>query len=581
MRIVLAFSILLSPYALAADQPAGKPSLDPNDSAMRPYLEMYSANRAALERRYSVEDSPIRRARMQEFNRQWLQTIEAVDFQGLNETGRIDWILFRNKLEHDQRELDIRAKAAQEIAPLLPFSATIIGLEDARLSMTPLEPAKAAATLDEIRRQVETVTKSLEAQVKEGAPAIKKTSAHRAAQSVQGLKKTLQHWFTFYNGYDPVFTWWASEPYQAASKALDGYSSFLKEKVVGLKPDDKTTIVGKPVGREALLNELAFEMIPYSPEQLLQIAEKEFAWCEAQMVLASRQMGFGDNWKQALEKVKTMHVEPGQQPEMIRALAVEAEQFVEKNKLVTVPPLANEIWRIEMMTPERQLVNPFFLGGEVIIVSYPTNTMTQEQKLMSMRGNNRYFARATVHHEVIPGHHLQLYMSDRYRTWRYPFSTPFAVEGWALYWEMLLWDLGFPLTPEDRVGMLFWRMHRCARIIFSLSFHLEKMTPQESIDFLVNRVGHERENAAAEVRRSFEDDSYGPLYQIAYMIGGLQFRSLHQQLVGSGKMTNQEFHDRLLRENLIPVEMMRADLIGQQLSRDFRSSWKFYGQLPE
>jgi len=581
LRIVLAFSILLSPYALAAEQPAGKPSLDPNDSAMRPYLEMYSANRAALERRYSVEDSPIRRARMQEFNRQWLQTIEAVDFQGLNETGRIDWILFRNKLEHDQRELDIRAKAAQEIAPLLPFSATIIGLEDARLSMTPLEPAKAAATLDEIRRQVETVTKSLEAQVKEGAPAIKKTSAHRAAQSVQGLKKTLQHWFTFYNGYDPVFTWWASEPYQAASKALDGYSSFLKEKVVGLKPDDKTTIVGKPVGREALLNELAFEMIPYSPEQLLQIAEKEFAWCEAQMVLASRQMGFGDNWKQALEKVKTMHVEPGQQPEMIRALAVEAEQFVEKNKLVTVPPLANEIWRMEMMTPERQLVNPFFLGGEVIIVSYPTNTMTQEQKLMSMRGNNRYFARATVHHEVIPGHHLQLYMSDRYRTWRYPFSTPFAVEGWALYWEMLLWDLGFPLTPEDRVGMLFWRMHRCARIIFSLSFHLEKMTPQESIDFLVNRVGHERENAAAEVRRSFEDDSYGPLYQIAYMIGGLQFRSLHQQLVGSGKMTNQEFHDRLLRENLIPVEMMRADLIGQQLSRDFRSSWKFYGQLPE
>lgn len=581
MRFFLALLMPLWSCALAADQPAGKPSLDPNDSAMRPYLEMYSANRAALERRYSVEDSPIRRARMQEFNRQWLQTIEAVDFQGLNETGRIDWILFRNKLEHDQRELTIRAKAAQEIAPLLPFSATIIGLEDARLSMTPLEPAKAAATLDEIRRQVETVTKSLEAQVKEGAPAIKKTSAYRAAQSVQGLKKTLQHWFTFYNGYDPVFTWWASEPYQAASKALDGYSTFLKEKVVGLRPDDKTTIVGKPVGREALLNELAFEMIPYSPEQLLQIAEKEFAWCEAQMVLASRQMGFGDNWKQALEKVKTMHVEPGQQPEMIRALAVEAEQFVEKNKLVTVPPLANEIWRMEMMTPERQLVNPFFLGGEVIIVSYPTNTMTQEQKLMSMRGNNRYFARATVHHEVIPGHHLQLYMSDRYRTWRYPFSTPFAVEGWALYWEMLLWDLGFPLTPEDRVGMLFWRMHRCARIIFSLSFHLEKMTPQESIDFLVNRVGHERENAAAEVRRSFEDDSYGPLYQIAYMIGGLQFRSLHQQLVDSGKMTNQEFHDRLLRENLIPVEMMRADLTGQQLNRDFRSSWKFYGQQPE
>src|SRR5688500_20258154 len=72
------------------------------------------------------------------------------------------------------------------------------------------------------------------------------------------------------------------------------------------------------------------------------------------------------------------------------------------------------------------------------------------------------------------------------------FSTPFWSEGNALYWELLLWDLNFAKTPEDKIGMLFWRMHRCARIIFSLSFHLEKMTPQECIDLLVNRVGHER-----------------------------------------------------------------------------------------
>jgi hypothetical protein len=46
-------------------------------------------------------------------------------------------------------------------------------------------------------------------------------------------------------------------------------------------------------------------------------------------------------------------------------------------------------------------------------------------------------------------------------------------------------------------------MHRCARIVFSLSFHLGKMTPRECIDYLVRRVGHERDNATAEVRRSF------------------------------------------------------------------------------
>ena len=78
-------------------------------------------------------------------------------------------------------------------------------------------------------------------------------------------------------------------------------------------------------------------------------------------------------------------------------------------------------------------------------------------------------------------------MNSRYQSHRrQAFGTPFWTEGWALYWELMLWDLDFARSPEDRVGMLFWRMHRCARIIFSLSFHLEQMTPQECIDYLRN-----------------------------------------------------------------------------------------------
>jgi uncharacterized protein (DUF885 family) len=231
------------------------------------------------------------------------------------------------------------------------------------------------------------------------------------------------------------------------------------------------------------------------------------------------------------------------------------------------------------MTPERQLVSPFFLGGEVIQVSFPTNTMAHEQKMMSMRGNNIYFSRATVHHELIPGHHLQGFMAARNKPYRAIFGTPFWSEGNSLYWEILLWDLGFAKTPEQRIGMLFWRMHRCARIIFSLSFHLEKMTPQECIDLLVNKVGHERENATAEVRRSF-DGSYGPLYQIAYLIGGLQQYAMYKDLVLTKKMTTRAYNDALLKENRIPIEMLRAAITNQKLTRDFVTNWKFYGPNP-
>ena len=103
--------------------------------------------------------------------------------------------------------------------------------------------------------------------------------------------------------------------------------------------------------------------------------------------------------------------------------------------------------------------------------------MDEDAKLMSMRGNNPHFSRATVHHELIAGHNLEYFMNQRYRTYR-NFDTPFWVEGWSLYWELLLWDLKFPQTPEDRIGMLFWHMHRCARIIFSLNYHLGKWTPR-------------------------------------------------------------------------------------------------------
>jgi uncharacterized protein (DUF885 family) len=148
-----------------------------------------------------------------------------------------------------------------------------------------------------------------------------------------------------------------------------------------------------------------------------------------------------------------------------------------------------------------------------------------------------------------------------------------------LYWEIRLWDLGYAQSPEDRVGMLFWRMHRGARIIVSLKFHLSQMKPAEMVDFLVDRVGHERLGATSEVRR-FIGGEYSPLYQCAYMIGGLQLRVLHQELVGAGKMTEKQFHDTVLTYHSIPVELIRAGMLQVPLSRDTSAHWKFAGENP-
>ncbi len=573
----------VAPGGKGPDVPDLRALLAEPRSEMREVIQKFQADRGGQGRLAAAgvrggPRSPERLARAKKSQTDWLAALDKLDFDALGHDGQIDYLLLKNHVRHELRKLDLQERVQAQAARLTPFEAAVLELDKARRDKEKAGPERAARALNEIKKQLELARWAVEEGLKAGdRGGIPPGAAAGAAEAIGRLRDTLKEWFDHYGGADPQFADRAGEPYKEVDQALQSYAALLRDKVAA-GPRDQSGINGRPIGREALLVELAGEMIPYTPDELVGIAEAEFAWCEREMRKASRDLGFGDDWRKALEKVKTLHPEPGKQPEQIRELAVEAIDYLRRHNPVTVPPLAAETWRMEMMSPQRQLVNPFFTGGETISVSFPTNTMAHEAKLQSMRGNNVHFARATVHHELIPGHHLQGFMTARYRPHRGMFSTSFWGEGWALYWEMVLYDMGFARTPEDRVGFLFWRSHRCARILFSLNYHLGKWAPQECIDFLVDRVGHERDNATAEVRRSFAT-SYGPLYQAAYMLGGLQFRALRKELVDSGKMAERDFHDAILKENRIPVAMVRASLSGQKLTRDHVADWRFYGPV--
>ncbi|MFQ6130412.1 MAG: DUF885 family protein [Armatimonadota bacterium] len=555
----------------------GKPAGDA--LAMRALIEQYTEDFGLIGRHYDIPHSTEDLGAKRQFLLDQREALTVLGFPATDRQARIDYLLLRNELDHQLQAVARKEKQTAELAELLPFAPSIVQLEHARRKVETLDPREAASSLAQLRREAESTRQrlqaALEAKDERAREPVAKTLAARALRAVGDLRQTLKRWSEFYSTYDPEFAWWATKPHQAADTALGECAGFLKEELLGIQEgDEDPPVIGDPVGREALVSDLAHAMIPYTPDELIAIGEGALAECEAEMAGAARELGCGDDWRSALEQVKGDFVPPGQQPRLVQELALEAIEFIEEHDLVTIPPLARRLWKIEMMTPERQKENPFFTGGETIHVSYPTSTMGHDQKLMTLRGNNRHFARATVHHELIPGHHLQGYASRRYRPYRRMFSTPFYTEGWPLHWEMLLWDLGFAASPQNRIGMLFWRMHRCARVIFSLKFHLGEMTPEECVDLLVRRVGLEHANALAEVRRSFEG-AYSPLYQCAYMVGGLQMRALHSELVGSGHMKNREFHDAVLRENAIPLELVRASLAGQTLTEDFRPSWRF------
>jgi hypothetical protein len=547
----------------------------PSSSELRELVERFKSDKATLLTFYSVPGSALQLRRLQEFYQAWQVKLEQIPYEPLGIEGRIDWHLMRLQLRYELGLLARQDKHNSEMAPLLGFADEVARLQETRRQFEQVNPEQAAAALVRIRQSIDAARKTLEGD----APKPGRIVAYRAANTVGELGKALKNWFEFYDTYDPQFGWWAREPYKKTTAALDDYAKFLREKIVGIKTGEDEPIIGDPIGAEGLKLDLEHEMMPYTPDELIAVAEKEFAWCEAEWKKVAHDMGLGDDWKAALEKVKQDYVAPGSQPAFVAGLAYEATDFVTRRDLVTVPPLSIDDWLMTMMSPERQKVNPFFLGGDQIIVSFPTDTMDNEDKLNSLRANNRHFCRATVFHELIPGHHLQGWYADRFNQHRDLYYTPFYIEGWALWWEFHLWDLGFPQTPADKAGMLFWRTHRCARIIFSLNFHLGKWTPQQCIDFLVDKVGHDRHTATGEVRRSFNGD-YSPLYQVGYMMGAIQLRTLYADLVRSGRMKEKDFHDSILKGGIMPIEMVRAHVTGTKLPRDYTSSWKFAGEKP-
>ncbi|MGE9312067.1 DUF885 family protein [Niabella sp. CJ426] len=579
MKRFLTICLLLACCTAFSQNPA---TLYLQSSEVHDIMVRYNADKGSILRFYGSSDgwrsetgfnTPERRERLLKLISSYLSELEQMHFETMHINGKADYILFKNQLEDQRYQLKKEEKTYSEIAGLLPFSDRILQMYTPRRRGISVKGEEVAREMNNMSGEIKALIKKLE-----NSPALEKDQALTASGSTKTLQALLKNYFNFYNGYDPLFSWWVPKTYNSLDSLLGAYATALSKKTTtnSLQKDDGSGIIGNPIGREELIRQLKLEFIPYTPEDLVDIANKEFAWCDAELLKATKEMGFGTNWKAAQEKVKNSYVPVGKQPEAMLELYNQSVDFLKKHDLVTIPPIAEETWRMTMMSPQQQLVSPFFLGGETLMISYPTDDMAYDDKLMSMRGNNPHFSRATVHHELIAGHHLQGFMNNRYKSYR-DFGTPFWHEGNALYWEFILWDLNFPRGPEDRIGMLFWRMHRCARIIFSLNYHLNKWTPQQCIDFLVDRVGHERANAEGEVRRSFTG-GYGPLYQIAYMIGGLQFYALKKELVDTKKMTYKQYHDAILRENSMPLEMLRAILLNQDLKKDFKTNWKFYNQ---
>ena len=176
----------------------------------------------------------------------------------------------------------------------------------------------------------------------------------------------------------------------------------------------------------------------------------------------------------------------------------------------------------------------------------------------------------TVYHEGVPGHHLQCglatYNSAELNSWRRINWNSGHGEGWALYSERLMADLGYLDDPGDRLGMLDGQRMRAARVVLDIGVHLGKPKPDGSgpwtgeyaFEFMARHVNMNEQFVRFEVNRYLGWPGQAP----SYKVGQRMWEQLRDEYVAANGPDLKEFHRRALAVGSIGLGTLRQTLLG-------------------
>ncbi|MFJ3488124.1 DUF885 domain-containing protein [Leifsonia aquatica] len=177
----------------------------------------------------------------------------------------------------------------------------------------------------------------------------------------------------------------------------------------------------------------------------------------------------------------------------------------------------------------------------------------------------------TVYHEGVPGHHLQIaqatYNKAQLNSWRRIAGTSGHAEGWALYAERLMEQLGYLDDPADRLGMLDGQRMRAARVVLDIGVHLEKQLPDGSgpwtgeyaFEFLGRNVNMNDGFVRFEVNRYLGWPGQAPSYKIGQRIWE-QLRDEYARREGAS-FDIKAFHKKALDIGGVGLDTLKSALL--------------------
>ena len=346
------------------------------------------------------------------------------------------------------------------------------------------------------------------------------------------------------------------------TSVVKAYGDFLDFFISEYRPGARVTLgaTEMPNGSEYYQFKVKqFTTLDYTPEEVHQIGLKEVERIKSEMGIIIDQVGFKGSFSEFLDFLRTDKRFYVKSPD---ALIKEAT-FIAKNMEGKLPSLFKKLPRMTYsVLPVPDAIAPKYTAGRYVGPT-PGSGASGYYLVNTYDLNSRplYNLEALTFHEAVPGHHLQISISDELENVPY-FRKGLYIgaysEGWSLYSEWLGLEAGFYTNPYSNFGRLTYEMWRACRLVVDTGIHAFGWSRQQSIDYLASNTALPIHECITEIDRYIS----WPGQALGYKIGELKIKDLRRfaenQLGESFDI--RDFHDVVLWNGSVPLDVLE-DLI--------------------
>jgi uncharacterized protein (DUF885 family) len=327
-----------------------------------------------------------------------------------------------------------------------------------------------------------------------------------------------------------------------------------------------------PMGKEPYTRMLREQyLLPYDADTLWTYAWGEFDRTIGQLEALAAAIDPHKSWLDIVNDVKRDHPDPMKMIEAHQQVVDRARGHLVAHDLMPIPWPERCTVVVRQRTPGN---NPYYgnFSGASSRPPAPDGTALGEWQINPFdpswgeQTKRDYLLEhdwgvilVTAPHETYGGHHVQiLYQMHNPSKLRRAFSTPMFTEGWGLYNEELFQETGFFPDETIHLRQLELRLWRNARVIYDVGLQTGRLTREDAVKLMTDRVGFLKWAAEDEVDSAIAR----PGYFIGYFMGLseiLRMREEYHRKVGAA-FTLRDFHDRLLKIGSLPPALVREEL---------------------